>query len=65
MEHSPGQITCEATKQTLLNLRKLKQDQASFVKTLGDYKTTTRKKLEKKKKPTPTKQMEAKQYATK
>ena len=33
MEHSPGQITCWATKQTLVNLRKLKSYQSSFLTT--------------------------------
>ena len=30
MEHSPGQIICQATKQTLINLRKLKSYQHVF-----------------------------------
>ena len=33
MKHSPGQITCWATNQTLENLRKLKLYQASFLTT--------------------------------
>ena len=48
MEHSAGQITCWATKEASLNLRKLKSYQASFpTTTLRDYKSITGKKLQK------------------
>ena len=33
MEHSPRQFTCWATKQAMVNLRKLKSYQASFLTT--------------------------------
>ena len=61
MEHSPGQITCWATKQASLNLRKLKSHQASFpTTTLWDYKSITGKKIVKNHK-----NMEAKPYVAK
>ena len=34
MEHSPGQITCWATRQASVNLRKLKSYQVSFPTTM-------------------------------
>ena len=43
MEHSPGLIIRWATKQASVNLRKLKSYQTSFLTTLWDYKSTTRK----------------------
>ena len=48
MEHSLGLITPWATNPTLVTLRKLKSYQASFLTTtLYDWKSTTRKKLQK------------------
>ena len=59
MEHSPGEITCWAIKQALINLRKLKSYQASFPTTSYKIRNQLQEKNCKKHK-----HVEAKQYAT-